>query len=106
MKFPEPGRPRVFVLGAYAVSVSLTHGAPHSAQQPFCEVPALMHRSASSVGNVAKWASGNGSVAIVQTSRALREPPTSFHCRSLPRGVPSAFRYDRRASLLNPLPDG
>src|SRR5574338_1330338 len=53
-------------------STTRTHGVPHAGQQPFSEVPALMHGSTSAGGNVAKWAPLNGAVAMVQTERMLR----------------------------------
>lgn len=49
--------------------VILSHGAAHLTQQPRSDVPARTHGSTSSTGNVAKWASGNGVVAMVQTDR-------------------------------------
>src|SRR6266496_1996929 len=58
-------------------AVSLSHGAPHLAQQPRSEVPALMHGSTSAGGKVAKCASLYGAVAIFHTERLLREPPYS-----------------------------
>src|SRR4030095_5992764 len=48
------------------------HGAPQVGQAPRSEVPARMHGSTSFSGKVAKWASGYGSVAIVQTERLFR----------------------------------
>src|SRR6266511_1642464 len=48
------------------------HGAPQVAQQPCADVPARTHGSTSLGGNVAKWASGYGCVAIVQTLRFMR----------------------------------
>src|SRR5690606_11387794 len=58
--------------GSAGRSTTRSHGAPHAGQQPFALVPARMHRSASSGGNVAKWAPEYGLVVIVQTERALR----------------------------------
>ena len=52
--------------GTNALSVMRCHGLPQAAQQPRSDVPALMHRSANSGGNVAKCAALKGDVAIVQ----------------------------------------
>src|SRR5262249_51723215 len=52
-----------------------TQGSPHCGHTPLALVPARMHGSTSFGGNVAKCASANGAVAIVQTERLLRLPP-------------------------------
>lgn len=57
-------------------STTLSHGAPHSGQTPFADVPARMQGSMSLGGKTAKCAPGYGAVGIVQTERLLREVPT------------------------------
>ena len=70
-------RPRSWVRSPLSItiavrSVTLSCGAPHFAQHPHSEVPALMHGSTSAGGKVAKCAPANGAAAIVQTERLLR----------------------------------
>src|SRR5690606_41599033 len=48
-----------------------SHGAPHFGHA-LGDDPARIHSSGSFSGNVAKWPSGNGCVAMVQTERLFR----------------------------------
>src|SRR5690606_9896147 len=56
---------------ALPCGVTRFHGARHLGQAIWL-VPAKMHGSTSFSGNVAKWASGYGCVAMVHTLRLLR----------------------------------
>src|SRR5690606_38396718 len=87
-------------------STTRSQGAPHSGQQPFALVPARMHRSASSGGNVAKCAPLYGFVAMVQTERALRPVPSSSHGTLAPSCDPGRPRPSPYLRSLLPLRRG
>src|SRR4051812_35597520 len=57
------------ILTCVSPNITRSHGAPQAEQQPFSEVPAIMHGLTRAGGKVAKCADGKGNVAMSQTLR-------------------------------------
>src|SRR5690606_17172483 len=87
MHLPEPSLPSQVQVGsqrslARSRSTTLFHGARHLGHA-FGDVPARMHGSTSFSGNTAKWVTGDGCTAMVQTERLFRVAFSSLTAGSL-----------------------